>query len=115
MKGWCAIFDALRDNPDNKIQSWDLSGQTINPEIARALAGHVSTSKALVSLKYASSHPHLCCQCHLKPCRVPHYSLHDNRLYPEGAKRVADALTANSTLTELKYAPWHPSLTVKTR
>ena len=24
-EGWCAIFDALRDNPQNKIAKWDLS------------------------------------------------------------------------------------------
>ena len=30
-EGWCAIFDALRNNKDNKIESWDLSSQKINP------------------------------------------------------------------------------------
>ena len=24
-EGWCAIFGALRDNKDNKIESWDLN------------------------------------------------------------------------------------------
>ena len=37
-------------------------------------------------------------------------SLAHNELEAEGAKHVADALTANSTLTELKYAHSQPSL-----
>ena len=41
-------------------------------------------------------------------------SLGRNFLEVVGAMHVADALTANSTLTELKYAPSHPSLAVKT-
>ena len=41
-EGWCAIFDALRNNPQNKIAKWDLSplersgnliGQGITPTI----------------------------------------------------------------------------------
>ena len=56
-EGWCAIFGALRDNKDNKIESWDLSEQGINPEIAKVLAEYISVSTAVVSLKcvpYAS-------------------------------------------------------------
>ena len=52
-EGWCAIFGALRNNKDNKIESWDLSGQAINPEIAKVLAEYVSASTAVVSLKCA--------------------------------------------------------------
>ena len=43
-EGWCAIFHALRDNKDNTIESWYLSGQGINLEIAKALAEYVSVS-----------------------------------------------------------------------
>ena len=53
-KGWCAIFGALRDNKDNKIESWDLSEQRINVEIAKVLAEYVSASTALKSLKCAA-------------------------------------------------------------
>ena len=53
-EGWCTIFAALRDNKDNKIESWDLSGQGIDPEIAKALAEYVSASTAVTSLKYAA-------------------------------------------------------------
>ena len=49
-EGWCAIFKALRDNKENKIKSWDLSGQRINPEIAKVLAEYVSVSMAITSL-----------------------------------------------------------------
>ena len=56
-EGWCAIFAALRDNKDNQIESWDLSEQGINVEIAKVLAEYVSASTALKSLKYATA----CC------------------------------------------------------
>ena len=56
-EGWCAIFAALRDNKGNKIESWDLSGQGINVEIAKVLAEYVSASTALKSLKCAARMP----------------------------------------------------------
>ena len=59
---WCAIFAALRDNKQNKIVSWDLSGQRIDPEIAKVLAEYVSVSTAVTSLKYAAFHPQPWCQ-----------------------------------------------------
>ena len=34
-QGWCAIFDALRDNPQNNITKWDLVGEGINPVIVK--------------------------------------------------------------------------------
>ena len=56
-EGWCTIFAALRDNKDNKIESWDLSGQSINPEIAKVLAEYISVSTAVRSLKCAATAP----------------------------------------------------------
>ena len=56
-EGWCAVFAALRDNKDNKIESWDLSGQSINPEIAKVLAEYISVSTAVRSLKCAATAP----------------------------------------------------------
>ena len=49
-EGWCAIFAALRDNKENKIESWELSGQGINAEIAKVLAEYVSVSGVLTTL-----------------------------------------------------------------
>jgi hypothetical protein len=43
-EGWCAIFDALHDIPQNKLAKWDLSGQGINPSIAKSLAAYVRVS-----------------------------------------------------------------------
>ena len=37
-EGWCAVFDALRDNPQNKIKEWDLYNQGITPTIAKSLS-----------------------------------------------------------------------------
>ena len=42
------------------------------------------------------------------------HSLKDNNLREEGAMHVADALMANSTLTELKYGPSHPKFAINT-
>ena len=58
-EGWCAIFAALRDNKESKIESWDLRDQGIDVEIANVLAEYVSVSTALKSLK---------CAAHMLPC-----------------------------------------------
>ena len=58
-EGWCAIFSALRDNKENKIESWDLRGEGINPEIAKALAEYVSASTAVKSIECAATPPNL--------------------------------------------------------
>ena len=49
-EGWCAIFNALKDNKENKIKAWNLSYQRINDEIAKSLAEYVSVSAVLTSL-----------------------------------------------------------------
>ena len=54
-EGWCAIFNALRDNKDNKIEEWDLSREDINVEIAKALAEYVSGSAVLKKLNLLSN------------------------------------------------------------
>ena len=45
--GWCAVFDALRDNPQNKIKLWELSNQGITPTIAKSIAAHMAVSTEL--------------------------------------------------------------------
>ena len=49
-EGWCAIFDALRDNPQNKIAKWQLSDQGINAEIAKSLAAYMAVSHSLTQV-----------------------------------------------------------------
>ena len=51
--GWTALFKALCENKGDKIESWDLSGQGVGPETAKALAEYISVSPALKSVKYA--------------------------------------------------------------
>ena len=46
-EGWCAIFDALRDNPQNKIAKWDLINQGIDPTISKSLAAYMAVSASL--------------------------------------------------------------------
>ena len=53
-EGWGTIFRALRDNKDNKIETWDLSKQNISPRIAKVLAEYLSVSTAVRSLKCAA-------------------------------------------------------------
>ena len=42
-----AIFDALRDNPKNKIVQWNLAFESINPATAKSLAAYVAASGSL--------------------------------------------------------------------
>ena len=55
-EGWCAIFDALRDNPQNKIAKWDLSGpnytgEGINRTILKSLAAYMALSASLTEVR----------------------------------------------------------------
>jgi hypothetical protein len=47
---WIALFDTLRDNPQNKIKKWDFEYQGIGPTIAKSLAAYVGVSASLTSL-----------------------------------------------------------------
>ena len=51
--GWTALFKALCENKGDKIESWDLSGQGVGPETAKALAEYISVSPALKSVTCA--------------------------------------------------------------
>ena len=55
-KGWCAIFDALRDNPQNKIAKWDLAHQGLTPTIAKSLAAYVAVSGSLKEVRSSPAH-----------------------------------------------------------
>lgn len=87
-EGWCAIFHALRDNKDNKIESWDLSNQGMNAEIAKALAEYVSVSRVLTSLNLTDN-----ALCGIKYGR----GTYD----PSGIQALASALAGNAVLTTL--------------
>ena len=100
--GWCAIFNALRDNKENTIASWDLSpldgdSEIIDAKVAKAIAEYVAVSGALTSL-----------------------NLSDNKICAEGINAIADALdslgddtgdfyrspvTRDMILTKLEQAP----------
>ena len=68
-EGWCAIFDALRDNPQSKIAKWDLNGQGITPAIVKSLAAYVAVSGSVTSVRWTPGHEpsslraacHVCC------------------------------------------------------
>ena len=48
-EGWCVIFDALRDFPQNKIAKWDLSFECVGPTVAKSLAGYMAVSTVLTA------------------------------------------------------------------
>ena len=50
-EGRCAIFDALRENPQNSIVKWDLAGQGINAEILKSLTAYIAVSHSLTSVE----------------------------------------------------------------
>jgi len=54
-EGWCAVFDALRENPQSKITKWDLSQQGINPVICNSLAAYMAVSASLTSVNLAAN------------------------------------------------------------
>ena len=81
--GWCAIFNALRDNKDNKIASWDLSSpfaasEKIDAEVAKAIAEYVAVSCALTSL-----------------------DLWGNDIGAAGGVAIGNALVVNASLTSI--------------
>ena len=47
---WSVIFDALRDNPQNKIAKWNLKMQRINPTISKSLAAYMAVSGSLTEV-----------------------------------------------------------------
>jgi len=46
-EGWCAIFHALRDNEDNKIESWAFEEGPLDCEVATSLAEYMSVTTVL--------------------------------------------------------------------
>ena len=52
-EGWTALFKALCENKGDKIESWDLLGEGVGPQTAKALAEYASVSPALKIVKCA--------------------------------------------------------------
>jgi len=51
VEGWTIIFNALRDSPTSKITTWDLSFESLGPEIAKPLAEYISVTTSLTSVR----------------------------------------------------------------
>ena len=60
-EGWCVIFDALRDSPQNKIAKWDLSSEGINPTIAKSLAAYMAVTASLTEVRAPAPPPRCAC------------------------------------------------------
>ena len=50
VEGWTIIFNALRNSPTSKITTWDLSNESIGPEIAKPLAEYISVTTSVTSV-----------------------------------------------------------------
>ena len=50
VEGWTIIFNALRDSPTSKITTWDLSFESLGPEIAKPLAEYISVTASMTRL-----------------------------------------------------------------
>ena len=91
-KGWCAIFDALRDNPQNKIAKWDLCNEGINTTIAKSLAGYAAVSASLTSVNLSDN-----TLCGVTRTGRGTYDA-------TGINAIADALRVNASLKEVGTA-----------
>ena len=80
--GWCAVFDALRDNPQNKISKWDLALQSISPVIATSLAAYMAAGASLTS------------------CDV-----RDNQISGDGASQLSAAVLNNINIEQYSQIP----------
>ena len=118
-EGWCAIFDALRDNPQNKIATWDLSGQGINPTIAKSLALYMAISASLTSanllknkfdanaatmlLTAKQEHPKLTTLCGFKGNETSINFSH-NGINSADAMLIAPEISVMASLTKVRAA-----------
>ena len=51
VEGWAIIFNALRDSPNSKITTWNLSLEELGPKIAKPLAEYISVTGSLTSVR----------------------------------------------------------------
>eukprot|EP00966_Prymnesium_polylepis_P101180 2343224-Prymnesium_polylepis.1 len=128
-RGWCAIFNALRDNPQNAIAKWDLSSQGINTDIVKSLAAYMAVSTALTSvgINGVNLGPYLgktgstkdnnlgaegwgaifSAVCSSRDCKITSIDASRQELGVEGAKAVGKALqgsVSTSSLTQVNLA-----------
>jgi len=106
--GWCAIFDALRDNPQNKITKWKLSFEGINPTIAKSLAAYAAVSASLTDLNLYGNgfgDEGVATICNAvkknKETKLATLNIGNSRVTAAGAKPVAAMLAVTSSLTKL--------------
>ena len=50
VEGWTIIFNTLRDSPTSKIDTWNLYGEKLGPEIAKPLAEYISVTTSVTSV-----------------------------------------------------------------
>ena len=51
VEGWTIVFNTLRDSPTSKITTWDLSGESLGPGIAKPLSDYISVTAPITSVR----------------------------------------------------------------
>ena len=124
-EGWCAIFDALRDSPQNKIAKWDLTGQGITAEIFKSLTAYMAVSHSLtvadlrythLDTKSATTLANIAKEKKISLCGIaPDQTEADftpsrnknNRMKPEDAILLTADLTVRSSLSSVNLLKNH--------
>ena len=100
-EGWCSIFDALHDNPQNKIAKWDLCYEGINSTVAKSLAAYMAVSISLTEVLAFSnrSSPALRMRCAV----LGSYLLLSMQMAGEPGKKPAGARRGNSSCSQALF------------
>ena len=129
VQGWTIIFNALRDSPNSKITTWNLSRERLGPGIVKPLAENISVSGSLTEVRQArASHFHavsLPCssldRCSLGQVNIDGFALPIKKLKgiepvesldfsrkqlgPASAVVIASLIGANPSLTSVRASP----------
>ena len=111
-EGWCAIFDALRENPQNKIAKWNLEDEGINPTIAKSLAAYMAVSVSLTEcllnqnckLGNEGAETIATALKESTTSKLQKLGMHGNHIGPKGAAALASYMAVSASLTEARAA-----------
>ena len=107
--GWCAIFDTLRDNPQNMIAKWELTSQGVDSEIAKSLAAYMAVSKSLTECNLQSNSlgaegwtAIFTALRDSKVSKIAYWDLHQESGIKESIKPLAEYMSVSKSLTSIK-------------
>ena len=105
------IFEALCDNPQNRIDHWDLSNEGINMTIIESLSVYMLVSNTLTSVSISGNSLRdqgITAICKAiqgsKDIKLASLDISENGLRAAAVKSVADMIAASDSLTSV--SPW---------